>query len=57
MCRQDGQDDAAVPGDSLAAYYAYGEVHSGEPVFDATIGLTVEAMPPGVTLASLWSVL
>jgi Bardet-Biedl syndrome 5 protein len=47
-----------VPGDGLAAYYAHGGAGGGgEPVFDASIGLTIEAMPPGVTLASLWSVL
>ena len=46
-----------MPGDSLAAYYVQGGEIAGEPVFDETIGLTVEAMPKGVTLASLWSVL
>ena len=47
----------AVPGDGIAAYYAQGGQHVAEPVFEASIGLTVEALPRDVTLQSLWSVL
>ena len=62
LCREpepEAEEDAPshVPGDGLAAYYAQGGQHTAEPIFDETIGLTVEAMPPGVTLQSLWNVL
>jgi hypothetical protein len=57
VCRENVQDAAVIPGDGLAAYYAHGGQHAGEPVFDASIGLTVETMPPDVSMKSLWSVL
>jgi hypothetical protein len=57
VCRENVQDATAIPGDGLAAYYAHGGQHAAEPVFDESIGLTVEAMPSDVTMKSLWSVL
>lgn len=51
------QQEDALPGDGLAAYYAADPSGAGEPVFDESIGLTVEAMPQDVTLKTLWSVL
>lgn len=56
LCRAPKQDDP-LPGDGLAAYYAADPSGAGEPVFDQSIGLTVEAMPQDVTLKTLWSVL
>jgi len=51
------QQEDAPAGDGLAAYYAADPSGAGEPVFDETIGLTVESMPQDVTLKTLWSVL
>jgi hypothetical protein len=55
--KEDEDGGEAMPGDGLAAYYAADPGGSREPIFDESIGLTVEAMPPDVTLKSLWSVL
>lgn len=51
------EDDNALPGDALAAYYAEEPTGTGEIVFDESIGLSVEAMREEVTLNSLWNVL
>lgn len=48
---------------AVAAYYVEGSsggdsdaVHHGEIVFDNRLGLSIEAMQPGITLDSLWRV-
>lgn len=57
VCRENIASDVATPSDGIAAYFVHGGHKPGEPVFDETLGLTVEAMPADVTIKSLWSVL
>lgn len=43
--------------DSLAAYYADGvKARDREPLFNSDLGLAVEALPDGLTLAQLWNI-
>lgn len=60
MCRVQ-HDDVERPRsahrDGLSAYYAAETEGEGEPVFDKSLGLTVEAMPAEVTIQTLWSVI
>jgi Bardet-Biedl syndrome 5 protein len=59
-CRQDGEEEEKVPPthqDALTAYYAANVDTEGEPVFNKYLGLTVESMPPDVTIQTLWAVI
>lgn len=41
----------------FAAYYAEGSTQADrEVVFSATLGLAMEALPPGMTVEQLWDV-
>ncbi|KAJ1347735.1 hypothetical protein KIN20_002877 [Parelaphostrongylus tenuis] len=45
--------------DAFAAYFSDGEVHSDErrpPVFSEELGLAIEQLKPGFTLADLWNI-
>lgn len=48
-------EDSEVGNDVLAAYYAEAAKEKDrEPVFDDTLGLAVERLPPGYTVDKLW---
>ena len=55
----DGGESGA---DLVAKYYADVDGNDGadraslEPVFDETLGLAIEPLPPGATAATLWNV-
>jgi Bardet-Biedl syndrome 5 protein len=60
LCRSESeQDEKPRPAhqDGLTAYYASNTDTDGEPVFDEYLGLTVESMPPEVTIQTLWAVI
>jgi len=55
-------DESTITGSSSsgAAYYADNnetQQENREPVYNAELGLTVERLPEGVTIASLWGIL
>jgi Bardet-Biedl syndrome 5 protein len=56
-------DSGDAEADLVSKYYADAEGIHGvdrslvEPVFDETLGLAIEPLPPGTTAAALWSVL
>ena len=57
-CRQDDVEIVDTEAsDVFAAYYAEGSTQADrEVVFNATLGLAMEALPPGTTVEQLWNV-
>jgi hypothetical protein len=55
-------EEEAHDAHAVAAYYLEGssggdsDVHHNEIVFDSRLGLSIEAMQPGINLDSLWRV-
>uniref|UniRef100_A0A158P6E8 Bardet-Biedl syndrome 5 protein homolog n=1 Tax=Angiostrongylus cantonensis TaxID=6313 RepID=A0A158P6E8_ANGCA len=56
---EEGVEQKELRTDAFAAYFSDGDVHSDErrpPVFSEELGLAIEQLKPGFTIADLWNI-